>query len=103
MFCHLYRAGHSDAPPSPGQLAQPVTKVWQRLGGPVDACAVNRKAQKPVLSGGADRPLGLVNLQLEVLPEKAGETAFDALVRSSAFDHAQDVITEVGEEMPPPV
>jgi hypothetical protein len=64
---------------------------------------VEGKAQKHALIGGADRTLGLIDLQLEVLLEKASETGFDALACSSAFNHDQEVITVAGEEMPTPV
>jgi hypothetical protein len=84
-------------------LAQVVAEVLERLGGPVDARAVEGKAQKHALLGGADRTLGLINLQLEVLLEKASETGFDALARPLAFDDDEKVVTVAGEEMPTPV
>jgi len=43
------------------------------------------------------RTLGLIDLQLEVLPEKPSQTGFDALARPLAVDHDEKVVTVAGE------
>jgi hypothetical protein len=55
---------------------------------------VEGKAQEPAFSGWPYRTLGLIDLQLQVLPEKPRETGFDPLARPSAFDYDEEVIPE---------
>src|SRR5216684_3683182 len=43
--------GQRDAPASPGKLTQPMAKILERLGGPIDARAVERKAQERAFVG----------------------------------------------------
>ena len=68
-----------------------MTKVVERLRGPIDACAVEGKAQKHARLGGANRTLGLIDLQLEVLLEKASQTGFDTVACPAAFDDDEKV------------
>jgi hypothetical protein len=58
---------------------------------------VEREAQEPALVGGSDRTLGLIDLQLQVLLEKASKTGFDALPGPLAFDDDEEVVTVAGE------
>ena len=89
--------GHRDAPASPGQLTQPVAKVLEGLVGPVDARAVEGKAQEHALFGRTDRTLALIDLQLQVVLEKPSQTGFDAFARALAFDDDEEVVAIASE------
>ena len=83
--------GHRDAPTSPRELAQTVAKVLERFRGPVNARPLEGKAQEPAFIGGAHRTLALIDLQLQVLLEKASDTGFEVLARPLAFDDDEKV------------
>ena len=83
--------GPGDAPTSPGELAQPVTKLLKGFGGPIDARAVEGKAQERALIGWSYCTLGLSDLQLEVLLEKPSQPGFDAPACPLAVDYDEEV------------
>jgi hypothetical protein len=58
---------------------------------------VDGKAHEATVLGWSPRPLALLALQLELLPEKPSPTGFAALPRSLALDDAQKVLTVTGE------
>jgi hypothetical protein len=64
---------------------------------PINARTVEGKAEKRAGIGWPHRTLGLIDLQLEVLPEKPSQTGFDALARPLAVDHDEKVVTVAGE------
>ena len=92
--------GQRDAPASSGQLAPPVAKVLEGLVGLIDARALEGKAQKHALIGRADRTLGLIDLQLEVVLEKPRQTGFDPVARSLAFDDEEKGVALAREPVP---
>ena len=79
-----------------------MAKVLERLGGPIDARAVERKAQERAFVGEADCTLALIDLQLEVVLEKASDTGFDPVARSAAFDDEEKVVALPSESVTAP-
>jgi hypothetical protein len=79
-----------------------VAKVLEGLLGPIDARAVEGKAQERARIGWSYCTLALIDLQLEMLPEKPSETGFDALARPLAVDHDEEVVTVAGEAVAAP-
>src|SRR5713101_7957792 len=94
--------GHRDAPASSRELAQAVTKVLEGLGGPIDARALEGKPYERALLGWSHRTLGLIDLQLEVLLEKASQTGFNAFARPLAFDDDEKVVAIASESVTAP-
>jgi hypothetical protein len=67
------------------------------LFGPVDARAVEGKAQERACSGWSHRTLALIDLQLQVMPEAPSQAGFDARARSLAVDDDEEVVPVAGE------
>jgi hypothetical protein len=57
----------------------------------MDAGPVEGKPQEPAGIGWPHRTLGLVDLQLQVVPEKPSHTGFDALACPLTFDDDEEV------------
>jgi hypothetical protein len=74
-----------------------VAKVLKRFGRPIDARPLEGEAQEHTLTGRANRPLPLIDLQLEMGLKKARDTGCDAVPGPLAFDDKEAVVTGARE------
>jgi hypothetical protein len=75
-----------------------VAKVLKGFVRLVDACVLEGKAQKHTLFGRADRPLALIDLQLEVLLEKPSQAGFHAFAGPLAVLNERERIRLSGKQ-----
>ncbi len=78
--------GQRDTPASPGELTQAMAEIVESLVGPVEARALEGKAQERALISCPPRALGLVDLQLQVPLEELTQIGFEAVTRPPAVD-----------------